>query len=204
MSAQAFVRRVTSMLLSGTLLFFAAKSMAQTAAHGRPFQAPRACFFFEPDPDYHPDKGATAKEKSYVASFAEVYRAWCTLSHSTPAVKAKAVKELVSAWKLLWDEDPPFNATFHETGASDLLELMALTHELPAQMVQDTGFRQTWIQACKESCFTIWSVPNNQVEEHAVAMLLWLRNDVLDNLKKEPASDSVIQMLRDAKFTLVD
>jgi hypothetical protein len=35
-------------------------------------------------------------------------------------------------------------------------------------------------------------------------MQLWLRNDVLDNLKKEPAAEPVFKMLTEAKFTLVD
>jgi hypothetical protein len=200
----AIVKRVKGILLSGILSFIAAKSMAQPVALGRPFQAPQACYFFKPDLGYKPDKEATDKERSYQASFVEVYRVWCTPSHASPEAKVKTVNEMVSKWKLLWDQDPPFNAEFHEIGASDLLELMALTHKLPAQMVRDTGFRQTWIEACKESCLTIWSVPNNRVEEHAVGMLLWLRNDVLDNLKREPASEPVIQMLQDAQFSLVD
>jgi hypothetical protein len=35
-------------------------------------------------------------------------------------------------------------------------------------------------------------------------MQLSLRNDVLDNLKKEPASEPVVHMLFDARFRLVD
>jgi hypothetical protein len=39
---------------------------------------------------------------------------------------------------------------------------------------------------------------------HFIIMQLRLRNDVLDNLKKEPASEPVIQMLQNARFRLVD
>jgi len=35
-------------------------------------------------------------------------------------------------------------------------------------------------------------------------MELGLRDDLLDNLKKEPAAEPVFKMLADAKFTLVD
>jgi len=35
-------------------------------------------------------------------------------------------------------------------------------------------------------------------------MQLWLRNDLLDNLKKEPASEPIVQMLQDARYRLVD
>ncbi len=200
----AFVQRSTIIILFGALFLFVSQAMAQTAAPKQPFQAPRACFFFEPDPAFRPEKQVTANERRYIASFVEVYKTWCTPSHATPEVKAKAVNAMVSAWKLLWDQDPPYDVEFHETGASDLLELMGLTHELPAQMVQDSQLLETWIAACRDSCFTIWSVPENRKEEHGVGMQLWLRNDVLNSLRKESGAEPVIKMLEDAQFRLVD
>jgi hypothetical protein len=81
---------------------------------------------------------------------------------------------------------------------------MGLTHELPIEMVRDPAFASEWINACTGTCFTIWEVPESRKQEHELAMRLWLRNDVLDHLKKEPASEPVIKMLEDAQFRLVD
>ena len=71
-------------------------------------------------------------------------------------------------------------------------------------MVNDAKFTQMWVQECSERCFIIWGVPEDATQEHELAMELRLRNDVLDNLKKESASEPVIQMLSDAQYRLVD
>lgn len=161
---------------------------------------PKACFFFA----QQVGSGESGGERAYKSSFAEVYRQWCTPDRSTPNQRMSAVNTLVKRWKEVWDRNDPYNASFHETGASDLLELIGLTHKLPAQMVSDPEFTKEWVKACKESCFTIWEVPENPTAEHGLAMQLWLRNDLLDNLRREPASEPVIHMLQDARFRLVD
>jgi len=115
-----------------------------------------------------------------------------------------AADEMAKRWKSVWVRDNPFNAAFHETSSIDLLYLLGLTHQLPAQMVSDPEFTKEWVERCSESCFTIWDVPENRSQEHTLAMELWLRNDVLDNLKQEPASEPVIKMLREAQYRLID
>ena len=164
---------------------------------------PKACFFFAPP--YEPDPAeSTATYKNYSASVGNLYRVWCATPGSTANEKRSAADAMVRTWKLHWDEDPPFDTVFHERGASDLLSLMAFTHEMPAQMAGDPAFVKMWVEECKSTCFTIWGVPKNAAQEHGVAMQLWLRNDLLDNLKRKPASEPVLEMLRDAQFRLVD
>jgi len=169
---------------------------------------PKACYFFPEQKEDESEKRARsqelADERAYDASVAEVRRLWCTPSHSSPAERKAAVDNTVSRWKVVWDRDDPFNAEFHETAAFDLLALMGLTHEMPAQMVKDPGFTKEWAEVCAENCFTIWGVPENSTEEHGLAMELCLRNDLLDHLKHEPASEPVIKMLEEAQYRLVD
>jgi hypothetical protein len=164
-------------------------------------EVPKACFFFAPQKI---SSDELAEEREYDTSISEVYEQWCTPNHGSRERRTAAVDRMVKRWKAVWDRDDSFNAAFHEAGASDLLELIGLTHELPARMVSDPAFTKEWAKACANSCFTIWGVPENQSEEHALAMRLWLRNDVLDNLKKESASEPVVKMLEEAQFRLVD
>ena len=169
---------------------------------------PKACYFFanqnEDESQRQERSREPAEERAYHSSMAKVNRLWCTRIHSNPAERTAAVDNMVRCWKAVWDRDDPFNAAFHETAASDLLELMGLTRELPTQMAGDREFTKAWVEACSETCFTIWSVPKNSTQEHSLAMQLWLRNDLLDNLKKEPASEPIVQMLQDARYRLVD
>jgi hypothetical protein len=177
----------------------------QLPIHSSTQSFPAACYFFAPSKyDHSINKEETAKNRDYIKSVEEVYRLWCKPNDSSLQMKNKAANAMAASWKLFWDEDPPFNAVFHETGAFDLLILLGITHQLPSPMIDDPKFTQMWVQDCSERCFTIWSVPENATDEHKVAMELRLRNDVLDNLKKEPASEPVIQMLWDARFRLVD
>ena len=111
---------------------------------------------------------------------------------------------MVSAWKRLWDRDTPYNAAFHERGQFDLLALLGVTHEIPALMRSDPKFLSAWIEGCSNVCFDLSSDLNSPASGRYTLMQLWLRNDVLDNLKKEPAAEPVLKMLTDAKFTLVD
>jgi hypothetical protein len=169
---------------------------------------PKACYFFVPQKEDKTEKRAQARdlddERAYDASFAEVYRLWCTPVHSSPSTRMAAVDKMVKKWKTVWERDDPFNAEFHETSAVDLLYLLGLTHQLPAQMVSDPQLTREWVEACADSCFTIWEVPENRKQEHTLAMELWLRNDVLDNLKQESASEPVIKMLQEAHYRLID
>ena len=71
-------------------------------------------------------------------------------------------------------------------------------------MADDPKFTQMWIEACNNTCFTIGSDLTKPAGQHYTIMQLRLRNDVLDNLKKEPASEPIVQMLQDARFRLVD
>ena len=66
-------------------------------------------------------------------------------------------------------------------------------------MESDSRFVKDWIADCSYTCFHIASDSGRYI-----LMQLQLRNDVLDHLKKEPASEPVLEMLADAKFTLVD
>jgi len=110
---------------------------------------------------------------------------------------------MAADWKLLW-EDERTDTIFFELGATDLLALMGITHQMPAPMVSDPKFTQMWMEACSETCFTIGSDMEKPMGQRYIIMQLRLRNEVLDNLKKEPASEPVIQMLQDARFRLVD
>ena len=169
---------------------------------------PKACYFFVPQKEAGSQRRAheqqREEERAYDASVATVYRLWCTANRASISERQAAADEMVKRWKAVWERDDPFNVEFHETTPIDLLHLMGLTHKLPAQMVGDAAFTKEWVEACSGNCFTIWGVPENSAEDHGVAMLLWLRNDVLDHLKKEPASEPVIEMLEEAQFRLVD
>jgi len=206
--SKAIVFRIINCFLFFFALFaFTLSAAGQHRSRLPATKFPVACYFFEPVPQSHSDhapKQGTAKSRAYDVSFSEVYRVWCTPNKSTHTVKEKAVDAMVRAWKASWDEDEPYNSDFHETGAYDLLALIGLTHELPLQIAGDSEFRKAWVEDCAEHCFTIWSVPENTVQEHGLAMQLWLRNDVLDHLKREPASEPVIKMLEEAQFRLVD
>jgi len=122
----------------------------------------------------------------------------------TIEAKLRAADAMARSWKQLWDEDEPYDVVFHETGAFDMLVLLGIIHRLPAPMVDDPEFTRMWVEDCRERCFTIWGVPEDAAGEHRLAMEFRLRNDVLNNLKKEPASEYVIQMLWDAQYRLVD
>lgn len=166
---------------------------------------PAACFFFAPPPEGRsstPD--ATAKDRAYHSTLAEVYRLWCSPNSSHQEARSHAADAMAQTWKSFWDEDPPFNAEFHETGSFDLLALMGITHQLPEPMVQDPKFLAMWVEDCKNTCFTINTDLNDPKDQRYVIMQLKLRNDVLDHLRKEPAAEPVIKMLEDAQFRLVD
>lgn len=203
MDKMAMVKQILGLALIG-MMPSSITTVARGTAGAKAALFPKACFFFIPDPSYRPGPNQLREERSYDAALSEVYRAWCTASRSGPEARKKSAEALVAAWKAVWERDNPTNASFYETSTSDLLALLALTHELPDEMVRDPAFTKKWVEACTGTCFTIWSVPTNRKEEHGVAMQLWLRNDVLDHLKEEPASEPVLKMLQEAQFRLVD
>jgi hypothetical protein len=208
----AIVMSKTSSVRSGALFLLAcglcidfSHATPQHPADPSPQPFPAACFFLKPNKlDHSANKEDPPKEQDYNKKSAAVYRLWCTANTSTAEAKLKAADAMAAAWKRLWDEDEPYDVEFHETGAFDLLVLMGITHQLPTPMADDFKFTQTWIEDCTDTCFTIWGVPEDAAAEHRLAMELRLRNDVLENLKKEPASEPVVQMLWDARFKLVD
>ncbi len=166
---------------------------------------PEACFFFEPGSfDFTGDKVIPEEERAYTASADHVHHLWFTPNASTPQQRSDAADAMVVAWRRLWDRDTPFNAVFHESGSIDLLALLGVTHELPTLMRTDAQFTNDWIKDCSYACFHLNYEPGLSASGRFTLMQLWLRNDVLDNLKKEPAAEPVLKMLSDATFTLVD
>jgi hypothetical protein len=156
---------------------------------------------FDTDPSRKNEE--TEKERAYYASVAAFSKAWCEPGKINADDKLRAVDSMVAAWKLLWDEDPPYNAEFHEQGACELLVLMGITHELPRQMRDDPEYVKTWIEDCKDSCFTIFGDPAAPEDQRGILLQLQLRNDLLNHLKEEPATEPVKKMLEDAVFRLV-
>jgi hypothetical protein len=168
---------------------------------------PKACFFFKPGMIDYTETGhaiTPEEERIYTASVNQFYRHWCTSNVGTPQEKSAAADAMVAAWKRLWDRETPDNAVFHEIGSFDLLALLGVTHELPALMRTDAKFTSDWIADCTYTCFHFGGDPADLAQGKYILMQLRLRNNVLDNLKKEPAAEPVIKMLEDAKFTLVD
>ncbi len=205
-ACEAMVVRV-GMLLVIALGLSVCPAPAAAQQHSLPATSafPKACFFFKPGSfDYAWEKVIPEEERTYSASANQVYRLWCTSGTSTPRQRSDAADAMAVAWKRLWDRDMPYNAAFHERGQFDLLALLGVTLELPALMRTDPKFTSEWIKGCSNVCFTISPNPNSQTSGHPTWMELGLRDDLLDNLKKEPAAEPVFKMLADAKFTLVD
>jgi hypothetical protein len=163
---------------------------------------PVACYFFT---DYHSiNYKGSVKENNYYKSVAEVYRLWCKPNASSVLLKMKAADAMAASWKLLWDDvNEVYDTEFYEYGSIELLGIMGITHQIPAPMVDDPKFTQMWMEACNDTCFTIGSDLTKPMGQRYIIMQLRLRNDVLENLKKEPASEPVVQMLQDARFRLV-
>jgi hypothetical protein len=122
------------------------------------------------DKDISRKNEETAKDLAYYASVAAFSRAWCEPANISADEKMKAIDSMVAAWKLLWDQDPTFNTEFHERGAYDLLVLMGITHELPKQMRDDPEYVSTWIDRCKDSCFTIFGDPANPKDQKGILL----------------------------------
>ena len=188
--------------LSGPL----AHSTPQQSTHSTSQKFPVACYFLTLDNDYHSiNNVGSVKLINYLKSVAEVYRLWCKPNASSVLLKMKAADAMAASWKLLWDDtEENYDTLFYEDGSIDLLALMGITHQLPGPMADDPKFTQMWIEACNNTCFTIGSDLTKPAGQHYTIMQLRLRNDVLDNLKKEPASEPIVQMLQDARYRLVD
>jgi hypothetical protein len=198
------VLTASAVLLVCGLNMSSAFAAQQKPTHPSSQTFPAACYFFEiykNDDSSNPE--ASTKTHDYLKSFAEVYRLWCKPNSSALQTRMKAADAMAADWKLLWDDEWT-DTIFYEQGGIDLLALMGITHLMPAPMVNDPKFTQMWMEACSETCFTIGSDMEKPRGQRYIIMQLRLRNDVLDNLKKEPASEPVIQMLQDARFRLVD
>jgi len=177
---------------------------SQHANHSSP-KIPKACFFFRPGGfQYASEKDTPVEERAYDQSVDRFYRLWCAPNTSTMQQKSGAADEMVAAWQRLWERDTPYNAAFHESGSLDLLALLGVTHKLPALMTTNPRFTSDWIEGCANACFHLDYDPRSEASGRFTLMQLWLRNDVLDNLKKEPAADPILKMLSEATFTLVD
>jgi hypothetical protein len=197
---------VAPVILLGAFLAIDSQAMqAQTSAGPKPELSPFCALLPEPG-GLEPSKKnqETVKERAYYASVSHFSQVWCDPGKIGADVRLKAVDSMVAAWKLFWDEDPPFSAEFHEQGASDLLVLMGITRELPKQMRDDPEFVLTWIERCKDSCFTIWGDPANRKDQAGILLQLQLWGDVLHHLKQEPATEPIFDMLRSAQFRMVD
>jgi hypothetical protein len=162
---------------------------------------PEACFFLEPEAEQKDD---LQEERAYAASVAQVYRLWCQPGVTTQAEKLKAADTMAAAWKRLSDRDTPYNAAFHESGYFDLLALIGVTHELPLLMKTEPQFTKDWVRGCSGTCFEFWVDPEAPSGEQYIVMIFRLVNDLRHNLKKEPASEPVLDMLYKAQFTLGD
>jgi len=111
---------------------------------------------------------------------------------------------MADSWKEFWGQSEPVDSSFHETGSSDLLILLGITHQLPTPMAQDSGFIELWVNDCSKNCFVFDDAPPERSSQRFNSMLQWLRNDLLRNLKREPASEPVIKMLQEAQFRVVN
>jgi len=205
MSKPIMVLTASTVLLVCGLNMSSAFAAPQKPTHPSSQTFPAACYFFE---IYKNDDSRNpvlpTKTQNYRKSFAEVYRLWCKPNASNTQIKLKAADAMASSWKLLWDDvDESYDTAFYEFGPIDLLALMGITHQLPTPMVDNPKFTQIWMEACNGTCFTIGSNLTKPAGQHYIIMQLRLRNDVLDNLKKEPASEPVLHMLTDARFRLV-
>jgi len=199
------VRLTTLLMLVCGLSVHSAFAAPQKPANPSSQTFPAACYFFTPErQDDSAKKEEIETERDYSKSIAEVYRLWCKPNASSTQNKLKAADAMAASWKLLWDDDKQYDTIFHEDGAIELLALMGITHQLPAPMVDDPKFTQMWMEKCNDTCFTIRSDLTKPAGQHYIIMQLRLRNDVFDHLKKEPASEPVLQMLWSARYRLVD
>jgi hypothetical protein len=168
-------------------------------------RSPIVCLFFEPGTvGYASEKDSPAEERIYGESVRQVYRLWCTTAASTSEQRSAAADAMVAAWKRLSDRDMPYNAAFHESGYLDLLALLGLTHELPALMQTDEKFTSDWVKGCIGTCFDFYLDPEKPSGHRFIVVIFRMVDDLRHNLKKEPASEPVLDMLYSAKFRLGD
>jgi hypothetical protein len=202
--------KITKICAIAGLALSATSALSQPPAnlHRRPPDFSVACRFFNSTVDF-PKSNAKAgnvgkEEQVYAENASRAFDLWCHASTATPEQKMNAADAMTVAWKRLWDRDNPFNAEFHEQGALDLLALLNLTHELPETMRKDPTFVGLWTHECAASCFDFWVNPDTPSGQRYIVSLFRVVNDLRHNLKREPASEPVWQMLEDAQFSLGD
>jgi hypothetical protein len=191
---------VSSLILGALVSSHSIEAQAPTKVVA--YRNPQACYFFKKRWTKVP--GQDIGPPAYNERVLEMYRCWCISKNGGSEDRKKAANEMTIAWKNAWDNTAPYYSTFHEIGAFDLLALMGITHEFPGPLASDPSLRGTWIENCRDNCFHLDGNPLDPSDGRFMLMQLWLRNDVLDNLKREPAAEPVLKMLRDAKFSLVD
>ena len=176
---------------------------AQSPPHSTAPKFPAACFLFNPARRRLP--GQALGTPSYRTSVTRVYNLWCEPNTRGREAKTWAVDTMVKEWKSNWDSPTRPDDSFHEVGSFDLLVLMGITNQLPGLMESDPKFKEAWIKDCSNTCFEIDEAPPRDAESKKFSLMQHqLRTDVLHNLKRDPASEPVIQMLVSANFTLVN
>jgi len=163
-------------------------------------KAPWVCSFLDSSVDViSTEKDDPAVEQAYAMSSRDLYRVWCKSEVDSAQDRENAANTFTRRWKSLWYRDNPFNAAFHEVGSFDLLVLMGITHKVPKPMIDDPAFMSAWLEDCKDRCFMIYGDDDPGAKDQWLKMLR-LRNDVLKNLKREPAAKPVLTMLKNAKL----
>ena len=192
---------VSLCLLAG--LFLQSTSLFAQTPSPVPASNSVACSFLEwGDRSTMIESGGPREEQDYDTSVADFYRQWCLPGSHTPEDRIKASDAVAAAWKNLWERKTPFNATFHNTGPLDLLALLGVTHEMPPLMKTDPALTREFAEACQHSCFTFWLDPEEPSDQARIVTLFRLYHDVRLNLKQEPASVPVFDMLKNGKFSM--
>jgi hypothetical protein len=187
-------------LTFAVVFFFAPDSRAQSGRHPPSPRFAWACSYFDPGRGVGEDaKDDPKEEREYNASVKELYRLWCTQVSSTLQQRRAAADNVASLWKQLWYRENPFSAEFHETGSFALLALMGITHRVPQPMVDDSVFMKDWLNDCSDRCFMTYGDDDPGAKRESMRSMR-LRKDVMDHLANDPASNSVLNMLRNAKL----
>ncbi len=180
------------------LVLFSSCIRAQHSAHPLASRVAWACSFL-PTGEENSEKSDPEVQQSYSRSFNEFYRLWCTSASSSPKAKEDAANAMAASWKQLWYDKNWYNAAFHEVGDFELLVVIAITRKLPRPLVADPTFMQDWLQGCKGSCFQIFGNDDPRAKAESLR-LRRLRNDVMSQLKGDPAAKPVLEMLKNANL----
>ncbi len=178
----------------------------QAATH---FEESYVCSMLrEPIGEHIPQKGEGQGEINYRNSLLKMQEMWCSSTNHSPEEKLQAADAMAVAWKGLWDQENPWNASFHESGAFDLLILMGLTHQVPKPLKDDKEFLKLWIHECEASCFTISYSSADEKNPKGLLQPLRLRSETLhaleDSDNPDEATRAVVDLLMSATYEWVD